>query len=541
MLASLKITHLVLVEHCAIDFENGLTIISGETGSGKTVVVHAIALALGERADPALIRQGEEKAIIEIAFDLPTHHPVFSLLADAGIAVDVEDFLFIRREINRSGKSKAHINSTQVSLSLLQSIRKYLVALIDQHSHSELRQGDFPRTVLDVFGEHAFLSEKYREAFNKEKHLKKTLEEVLAERTHHAKELQRLEAQWQEVEECQLKAGEEEALNLEHRQIGQRHHLADKLKYISDALPHSLITPLSRLYTTSQALLALDPTLKEGEELLNQALIATQEASNFFGKALGRLEQDPHRFCYIEERLSLIHSLSHKFQCPASELLERQETLKTKIILLQEQENNIDVLRGELESALVVTNETCDALTQCRKHTALVLEKEVTESLRRLNMEQCEFTIEVASMPRGEMGQDHILFWLKANQGEAPSLVEEHASGGELSRLLLAIKRVLAEKNETPSLMFDEIDSNVGGETAALIGKELKGLAKSRQVICITHFPQVAASGDHHIRVQKNEEKGRTVARLEKLNSESKEKELLRMMGGVTASSMQNK
>lgn len=532
MLTSLKITHLVLVEHCVIDFEKGLTIISGETGSGKTIIIQAISLGLGERADPSLIRKGEEKAIIEIAFDLPESHSIFKFLTESGVPIEPDDYLLIRREINRTGKSKAYINGTQVSLSFLQNLRKQLVTIIDQHSHSELREPEFGLNILDHFAEHTLLLETYSQEYVKEKQISKELDALHEQLTHQSKEHSRLESLLSEIEKYQLQSGEEETLTQEYRLLSQRHQLIDKVKNLSDTLSHSLVTSLSKLYTTSKALLMLDANLKEGEELLQQALIATQEASNFFNKTLSRLEQDPHRYRYVEERLSLIQSIAYKFHCSTSELYQKQEELKSRILELQTQEDKIHCLNEALLQTQNSTQIQCGALSESRTQAALILQKEITHILRQLNMNQCEFTIELKKKPRGPTGQDEVLFWLKANAGESPSLIEEHASGGELSRVLLALKRALAEKNQTLSLIFDEIDANVGGETASLIGKELKALAQSKQVFCITHFPQVAAAGDHHVRVQKDEVEGRTLATLEKLDTHNREKELLRMMGG---------
>lgn len=522
MIKSLHLKNLVLVESCEINFESGFSVISGETGAGKTVFVHAISLALGERADATLIRQGEEKAFIEIAFDCENAPKVQAILNEAGIEFDQEDLLIIRREIVRNGKNRAFINSQLAPLPLLQKLGDALVDLVDQHAHTTLRSSESQRHLIDLFGK--IDSDSYRQCYEIENQLKENLESLIAKLAEKEKETERLKIQWEDYQTLKLEPGEEEAVTEEHNRLAHFQQISEKMHQLHQGLSS---IPIHRLCQTSESLTPFDSKLNEPNDVLKQAQIAIQEAISFYHGYLNKLENDPYRFQYLEERLAQIHRFKQKYGKTFDAALLQEKLNEFELL-----EQRIEEMKTTLQKAQKNTDEQCSLLTEKRTSSAGTLQTELTHTLKSLNMPECEVKIDITKTHRTKQGEDQIDLWLKANKGEAFCLVKESSSGGELSRMLLAAKTVLAEKNDTPTLIFDEIDANVGGETASLIGEKLKFLGTCRQVFSITHFPQVATQADHHIRVQKGEKEGRTVAELEILPKKEREKELLRMMGG---------
>jgi DNA repair protein RecN (Recombination protein N) len=531
MIKSLTLHNLVLVDSCTLSFTSGFTALTGETGAGKTALIEAISLALGARADTSLIRKGADKASIEITFDISSLPILYPLLQEAGITHDPLDELIIRREISKEGKNRTFINSHMTQLPLLQKIGNALLELVGQHSHQALYSSEFPRNTVDLFGDTAEDLILFQKALSIEKDLQRQLDLLLSKQAQKESQGDLLRMQVSEIETAHIKEGEEEAIIAEHRRLAHSQEIASKieglLEILSSTLPH-----IGRSAKICESLIPIDQELQPPQALLQEAAIALSEARHELQSYQDQLENNPARFAFLEERLAILHKLKRKYAPTISQIQELHIDLKQQLSLLENLTDEIGKAQDALTQSAHATSTLALALTEKRKCAAKKLSQELTLHIRALNMPGAEIDIAIKPQPRTLHGDDEIQFWMRANTGEHPILVKDHASGGELSRLLFAIKLTLAEKNGTPTLFFDEIDSNVGGTTASIIGEKLRILGKSRQVICITHFHQVASQADHHIGVQKIEQEGRTLTVIRELHPHEKEAELLRMLGG---------
>jgi DNA repair protein RecN (Recombination protein N) len=534
MIKSLILNNLVLVESCEIHFGPSFNVITGETGAGKTALIEAIGLALGERADSSLIRKGCDRAYVEVVFDVETSPHLKEQLEEAGIPLLAEEYLVIRREISKEGKNRAFINCRMAPLPLLQKIGAELIDLIGQHAHQTLRSLDAQRSLVDLFSNLTDDLNTFQALYNKEKDLQKTLEELQQLAAHREREQDTYRFQLEEIQSANLKKGEEEATYEQYQKLAHAQELTEKIQSMLQMLsdqPSAVLPQLARIYKMCDTLIKYDPHLKEVVSLINEAQIALTEVMRTL-QASENLDAHPQSLQALEDRLSLISRLKRKYGQTFEEIESFRQKIQSELTRLENLSDEIGALKSTLFEAKAQTQQAAEQLSAKRQQAAIQLQQALTAQLQILNMNGAEVTIEVLPQARSLTGDDKVQFWLKANTGELPSLVKEHASGGELSRLLFALKIALAEKNNTPTLMFDEIDANVGGKTASIIGKQLQELGRFRQVICVTHFPQVASQADIHFSVQKVETQGRTVTEIKQLTKKQREQELLRMIGG---------
>lgn len=535
MIKHLILNNLVLVDSCEIHFGPSFNAVTGETGAGKTALIEAIGLALGDRADSGLIRKGCERAFVEIAFDIETLPHVKESLEEAGLSIDSEEYLVIRREISKEGKNRAFVNCRMAPLLLLQKIGSELIDLIGQHSHQTLRTADSQRALVDLFGNLKDSLKTFQTAYAKEKTLQKKCEELQQLSLHREREEDTWRFQLGEIETIGLKKGEEEAVYEKYQRLANSQELTEKIdmmiKGLSDS-PTAVLPQLARFNKACESLLSYDRTLSEASSLIHEAQIALTEALRTLQSCNDSLESDPNAFQTLENRLSAISRLKRKYGQSFEEIDSFYQKIKAELTRLENLSDEIKAAENAFLQAKAETDKAAQKLTAKRKESAARLQKTLTTHLQMLNMSGAEVIIEITPQQRNNAGDDMVQFWLKANTGEHPGLVKEHSSGGELSRLLFAIKIALAEKNNTPTLIFDEIDANVGGKTASIIGDKLAELGTCRQVICITHFPQVASKAEEHFGVQKIETDGRTLTEIKHLNKKQREQELLRMIGG---------
>lgn len=534
MIKKLFLKNFVLVQHAEITFSPHFNVITGETGAGKTAIIEAISLCLGARADTSLIRQGCERALVEGSFS-SARSDVCTLLKDAGI--DPEEEITIRREITLEGKNKAYINCCSVPLPFLQKVGAALIDFVGQHALLDLKDSEAQRALLDLYGD---LSEKvsaFQVAYKKERALQQRCEELSAKMLLREKQADVLRYQLEEIETASLQVGEDEALFETYKRLTNQSAICEKLTEILDRLaenPSNILAQLNRVYKLADSLFKIDPAFSEPLALLQQAQLSAREAHLQLHSHPALHEQDPKTLSCIEERLSHITHLKKKY----GPSLEAIAAFKSKIAEELSDFENADALYREADNELAscrkLTGELARELTRLRTQSAQGFADLLTSELQLLNMSKAELRIEIKPQNRSSSGEDTVHFWLKANPGEAAALVSEHSSGGEISRLFLAIKIALADKNQIPSLIFDEIDANVGGKTASIIGDKLAELGKLRQILCITHFPQVAAKAEAHFVVHKEEKEGRTVTEISPLSQKQREQELVRMLGGNT-------
>lgn len=535
MIKTLVLNNLVLVDSCEIHFGPSFNVVTGETGAGKTALIEAIALALGERADSSLIRKGSERAFVEVTFDVTSLQSLKETLEEAGIPLDPQEDLIIRREISKEGKSRALINCRTAPLTLLQKIGTQLIDLIGQHAHHTLRTSDAQRELIDLFGDLKADLKHFQRSYHQEKEFQKKLEELQQLAATRERQEEAWRFQLEEIETANLKKGEEESVYEKYQRLANSQELVEKVSTILKGLSESssaILPQLARFHKLCASLVPYDKTLAETASLIQEAQIALIEAQRNLQSCSDGLDSDPNTLQFLENRLNVISRLKRKYGQTFEEIDAFRQKLHVELEHLTHLGDEIQAVQLSLKESQIAVNQAATTLSQHRQNAAKRLQAILTTHLQMLNMSGAEVSITISPHQRSMTGDDLVQFWLKANTGEHPGLVKEHSSGGELSRLLFAVKIALAEKNNTPTLIFDEIDANVGGKTASIIGEKLQELGHFRQVLCITHFPQVASKAKEHFGVQKVESEGRTYTEIKHLNKKQREQELLRMIGG---------
>lgn len=535
MLRRLAIQNFVLIESEVIEFKPGLTIISGESGAGKTALIHALSLILGARADSDLIRKGSASSYVEGAFELRATSQVFVILEESGVSVDADEWLIIKRELTREGKNRCFINAQAVPFTLVQRIGPHLIDLISQHSQTKLHQNAHHRSLLDLFGGIRDDVSTFQAIWKEEKEIERTLVELQTALDERAREQDLYKHIAEEISTLDLKPGEDEALFQDYSLAIQSTEMTTLLNHLTDELtesPESILDRLNACRQRAEKLATLAPNLAPSLNVLKEVSVSISEISREFSAKSSLIDASEQNIESLQLRLEAIDAIKRKYGKTYEEIVAKQTEAEEKLAYFATLEERIKTTEDKLESIRKQSASLCATISDKRSKTAKTLSSLMTHKLSELNMEGAEFTVRITARPRTQYGEDDVAFWLKANRGEEWASVSSRSSGGELSRIMLAMQALLADKNETPTILFDEIDANVGGETATKIGGVLKELGKWGQVLCITHFPQVAKFGNHHLLVKKIETNGRTLAKVEILTQHAKEKELLRMLGG---------
>lgn len=519
MLKKLTIKNLILVEFAEVEFSVGLNIITGESGSGKSALLSAISLVAGRKTSPQCIREGEKIAWAEALFILPENEEIKLLLERENIPFPSDHHLSIRREISSNGKSRSFVQDELVTLPLLKELGGHLLQIADQNSHEDLGSETYQRILLDTYAELLNDIREFSHLFQKEKELlqKKKEHELLNEK-------ESLQDELNEIEKANIKEGEEEKISEEHNLLVHASDALSKIEIIYSSLKDPILSRLLKLQPLLQQLSTVHKRFEEGLNLLQSARVELDEISHLVLQMKGAFDVDPGRITYLEERLQIIESLKKKY---GNNLTEKKEAYAKRLKELHTSEdefNELPEIQKKLEAKVLYIH-------QKRKAFALELEEKISSELKSLNLSHGSFQIRLEPKETTSTGNDKIAFLFSANLGQTPKTVGSAASGGELSRLLLAFQTALSKKAGKHTLIFDEIDSNIGGKTASLIGEKLHSLGKYTQIISVTHFVQVATCATSHIRVQKKEENGRMVTLIEKLSETEKKKEYARMIG----------
>jgi DNA repair protein RecN (Recombination protein N) len=547
MLKVLRIKNYALVDDLEVEFHPGLNIITGATGAGKSIIVGAVNLILGERASSDAVRTGFDTATIEAFFELPQYQSIKTTLDELGITVP-DDTILIRREILSKGQSKCYVNDRLVTLSSLKSIGDWLADLHGQHEHQSLLNVENHIEYLDQFGNLGEYFGRVRDIFQRLMEKQKELEELQNSKKVDQEKRSLYEFQIQEIERADLNLDEEDKL-LEERKVLEN---VEFLFELSSNLYHQLyeneVSILERLTLLSKELkkgAQVDSRLKDMDVNLESLVIRLQEIIRFFEDYKNRLEFDPERLETIRERLNLLGSLKKKYGKSIRELLAYQEQIKTELEWIENKDELIGGLEDELKGLSKVLMENCLVLSRKRKSKAAELSQKIKRSLADLGMVRTKFDIRV--MQREDVngfeldsrrylvtgrGMDNVEFFVSPNPGEELKPLAKIASGGEISRIMLALKSILAKTDQVVSMIFDEIDVGIGGEVASAVGKALKNLGLTHQVIVITHLQQIASQADHHFKVFKETVRGRTVTRIRRLEKEEQVKEIARMISG---------
>lgn len=532
MLRALHLRDFVLVDQADIGFEPGFTVLSGETGAGKSILVDALSLALGGRGDAGVVRSEADKADISAVFQPPP--ALAPWLRDNDH--DPDDDLILRRVIDRQGRSRAYVNGVPVPVAQLRSLGEQLVDIHGQHAHQSLLETTSQRRLLDAQGGLQALAEQVAQAW---RHWKQAEQELAAARdSAQARQDEASRLQWQlsELDALRLEPNEWEAVQAEHQRLAHAQGLLDGAAQALSALDGEQGAASAALHAAAQALRPLlrhDARLQGTLEAIESAHIACGEAVSDLNSYLDRLEPDPERLARVEQRLSALFEAARRFQCEPGELPAFQERIQAQLDALQA---GIDVgaLAEQAAGAEQAYREQAGNLSRRRRATAKTLSAQVTKAMQTLAMAGGSFSIQVEPAAAGPHGLDAVTFLVAGHEGAPVRPLGKVASGGELARLSLALSVIASQAARVPTLIFDEVDTGIGGAVADVVGQLLRDLGTRHQVLCVTHLPQVAARGNHHYGIRKDTADGRTLSAITLLKPEARVGEIARMLGGLT-------
>lgn len=538
MLNQIHIRDLATIEELHLNLHQGSTMITGETGAGKSVFIESIELALGGRASPNLIRPGKEKAEISLCFDITKFPHVIESLKSQDLYHDLPECI-IRRVLTNDGRSRCYVNGSPVTLQLVKDLGELLFHLHGQHEQQVLLKSETQREMLDRFADHLPLAHEVKGFAEKWKaidHQIHTLREKTLERIERSDYLR---FQLTELEAIQLKAGEWEALEAEHHRLT---HAEELMRHIQAALQiiaeeadtKSILSHLNEVRKTLESIQSVEAKANEWLSSLNSALIQLQDLESELQNYLEHTDLDPEKLQEVEERVSQIFTLSRKHKIAPQALMDFKERLTNELNLLNSSDDELNKLEQERETVKAHYQKAADQLTRSRKKAAEKLEKEISTTIRSLSLPHGEFKIEFES-EAAELslhGNEKIVFLIKTNPDQTLQPLAKVISGGELSRLSLAAHLALANRTSIPTLVFDEVDTGLSGATAEKIGKLLRTLGNSYQVFCVTHQPQVAACGHHQLLVEKTFVNKVTHTTLRLLSLDERTREIARMLGG---------
>lgn len=536
MLKRLHIDKIILIESTDITFTGNFNVLSGETGSGKSAIMEAIDLIVGRKTEISLIRHGADKGVVEAAFETDRLPGLREILEEAEIEYEHGEELIIRRELHANGKSRSFVNHQSVRLTLLSKIGEELIHIVGPHANQRLLSTDHHRRILDLYGGLTSLVQTFAKAWEKEKKIETELRALIDSEPARLREIEVCRMEAEELKNARLKDGEDERLFEEYKQLIESEEIAEKVSEIERVLSGekgAILPLLSKLSVPFEDLLRFDPSLTETIHSFRNTLIELQEISRTIGHYAGRFDCRPERTAEINDRLSLINRLKRKYGAGYEEMCAYLRKTEERLYELENADTRIEELRTALTEAQTKTTALARELSTGRQKGAKLLEKALIRELRALNMPEAGFQVEISTEPRDRSGDDKVEFYLLPNVGERRIPVKDYASGGELSRLMFSLQTILAGK-EGLTLIFDEIDANIGGETATIFGRKLREIGERQQVLCITHFPQVARYADRHLQISKREQEGRTVTLVNSLDKEDeRQTELDRMLGLV--------
>ena len=539
MLTQLTINNFAIVRQLEIELAKGMSVITGETGAGKSIAIDALGLCLGQRIETSMVREGQERAEICATFFIEPTNPAYQWLQEQELQdPDNPSDCILRRVINADGRSKAFINSTPVSASQLKEIGQYLIHINGQHASQLLLKNDYQLQLVDTFAHHHDLLAQMREDYRTWKNLQtqvKTFQQKVAE--NEAKK-QLLQYQVEELDEFALRPNEYLELEEDQRRLSNSEQLTQlsqsALQLLSENETVSIDSMLYRATQYIDELSELDPRYASVQTMLNDALIQVQEATSEVQHLASHIEQDPMLLQEIEQRLGQALQLARKHNVKPEELVEWHQKLKAELTALLDFSESEERLILEEKAAFEKMQNTAKQLHESRCQAAGKLAQQVTHSIKGLAMENAEFFIEVNSdlTKVTANGADNIVFTLRSNLGQQAQPLTKVASGGELSRISLAIQVLTSDQSAIPTLIFDEVDVGISGKTASVVGKLLRQLGDKCQVLCVTHLPQVACHGHHQFNVEKFTVDDKTETKMTALSQEERVPALARLLGG---------
>lgn len=530
MLESLHVRNYVLIDSLDLDFSDGFTVITGETGSGKSIILGALSLLLGQKADKEAVRKGSEMAEVSGTFSIGSSE-VLSWCNDHEIEVE-DNTLVLRRVIRSNGRSTYSVNGTALNRSEGEELGMLLVDVSSQHAHQSLMKNDVLRKVLDEASSSLEALDSYRASYTElmetENKLKQTKE--LMERS--SEEADYMKYCLSELENADLKVGEEEELKEKLSLQASSEYIAENLSSAQDELK-SAQSSLSEALSYIRKAEKKDTSLLQYSERLESQSIETEDIFESIRDYLSSMSFSETEIEMMNQRISLIQRMKRRFGGSVEAAIEQRENFREKLELISDSSDVISSLEKKMDKLSKEVEDKAQKLTSLRKKGATAFSKHIEEKLHRLGMEASVFTISVTPLSSpGPYGKDKIEYLISANKGEKTSLIQETSSGGELSRLMLAMKTSMEGSGSVDTMLFDEVDAGIGGRVATCVAKELRQLSQSKQVITITHLSQIASKADRHYKVYKYEENGRTISHIKLLDGEERVRELARILSG---------
>ena len=537
MLSELYIENIAVIEKSNINFSEGLNALTGETGAGKSIVIDSIGAVLGFRTSRELIRTGAEKAVVTALFtDISDR--VKSSLAEMGIETDGE--LLISRELTASGKNNCRINGKVSTVSMLKDLGKLLINIHGQHESYELMSPDLHIRYIDALGDLDELLAEYKEAFDEYKELESQLKKRHYDEQERSRKIDILRFQIEELQNADISVGEKDELMAKRTALSNVERIREGLSAATYKLGGEMSegsSALNLLDDSSSDLSSVSRYHQAVESLSERLSNLTYELRDIYAECediLSDLDSDPELLDNIEQRLDLLNSLSKKYGSTEQEMLAYLENAEGELEALLNFEEHFEKLQQNCDKALGKASKLANELSEKRRKTSETFCKSVSEQMHFLDMPNAILAVEQKPCELYELGADTVEFLISANVGEPPKPVAKIASGGELSRMMLAIKTVISQADPTDTLIFDEVDSGVSGSAAERIGMKLKEVSQDTQVLCVTHLPQIAAQAKNHYKIIKRTDDGRTFTSVDVLNEQGRVEELARIMGGVT-------
>ena len=536
MLLSLHVKNLALIEEAEVEFEEGLNILSGETGAGKSIIIGSLNLALGEKVPKEMLRENAEYALVELIFGVENEYQREQL---AKLEVFPEDGQVIMSRKITANRSVGRINSESVSASRMREVAALLIDIHGQHEHQSLLHKRKHLEILDDYAKDALKDKKavMAQSFREYQSLKKELEEAVTDENQRARELSFLEYEIQEIEEAALKLGEDEQLEVEYRRLSHGRKILEAVGNAHELTAEGMNAATEQIGRAMRELSAVTDSDSNLEELAGQ-LSEIDSLLNDFNRELSAYQADAEfseeDFYQVEKRLDEINRLKEKYGDSIEQILNEKEQKEKRYETLKNYEQYLEELKGRLRTAELQLKEICEEVSKIRRSYSVKLAEQVTLALSQLNFLDVVFTVEFQSLVDYTVnGIEEVEFMISTNPGEPVKPLGRVASGGELSRIMLALKTILAENDLIETMIFDEIDAGISGRTAQMVAEKMNVIGKNHQVICITHLPQIAAMADCHYLIEKSVVNNATISTIRKLNETESIAELSRMIGGV--------
>lgn len=537
MLQELTIKNFAIISSLHLTFTNGMTALTGETGAGKSIIIDAVSLLAGARSSIEYIRQGSDHCLLEGIFDLPQQVEFQELAEELGI--DIEDnMLIVQRDMNLSGKNICRINGRTVTLASLRKIGQYLVDIQGQNDHQELMNPDSHLRLLDSFGSKAFQKKKraYQTEYKNYMDLARRVNKYKQNEQSFAQRIDMLTFQQEEIGNAQLEDGEEARLIEERDKLMNFQRIVDTLSYSYQGLSNDEAGALDSIGSVSQELqsiASLDSEYQSISENVSSAYYLLQDAASEISRQLDVLEMDEQRLEIVNERLDLIHQLKRKYGDSIEAILAYYQKISQELLDSDFSEGKLEQLENELLEKENVLTEQAQGLHDEREKMSEKLEIAIQQELKQLYMENARFQVMFKATAFQEDGLDQVEFYITTNPGEPLKPLVKVASGGEISRIMLALKTIFSKTQELTSIVFDEVDTGVSGRVAQAIADKIYQIGENSQVLCITHLPQVAAKADHQLFIQKEIVNGRTITKVEELPETERTNEIARMLAGA--------